>query len=80
MAIAARTSSSPSVESAVGRAALLGGLIGFVVVWAAVAAMALVTSDVDLWAAVALGAFVGSWGGLGFGAMLAASVAGNKGS
>lgn len=77
MAIAAPTSST-SVESSVGRAALIGGLLGFVAVWIAVAAVVMITSDVDVWAAVALGAFVGSWGGLGFGAMLAASVAGNK--
>lgn len=57
----------------VGRAALKGGLIGFVLVTFAVWLLAVV-SGVEPVPAVAVGVFVGSWGGLAFGAMLAASV------
>ena len=79
MAIAARPSVRvETTEAAVGRAALVGGLLGFVSVSIAVTVMAVMTSEVDVVPALALGVFVGSWGGLGFGAMLAASVAGNR--
>ena len=62
-----------TAEERVGRAAFMGGLIGFVVVSIAVWLLSVV-SGVDVLPAIALGVFVGSWGGLGFGAMLAASV------
>jgi hypothetical protein len=62
-----------TAEPRVGRAAVTGGLIGFVVVSTA-ASLLSVVSGVDVIPAVALGLFVGSWGGLGFGAMLAASI------
>ena len=62
-----------TAEENVGRAAVIGGVIGFVVVSIAVWLLA-VASGVEAIPSVALGVFVASWGGLGFGAMLAASV------
>ena len=75
MAIAARSPGDRTPEAAVGRAALVGGAVGFVGVTLAVWAMGIV-SGAGVVPALALGVFVGSWGGLGFGAMLFASVAG----
>lgn len=64
----------PIAEERVGRAAVIGGLIGVVVVTLAVWVLGVV-SGLEALPAFGLGVFVGSWGGLGFGAMLAASVA-----
>lgn len=66
-----------TVEERAGRAAVIGGVIGIVVVTLAVWLLS-VASGVEALPALGLGFFVGSWGGLGFGAMLAASVAGNR--
>jgi hypothetical protein len=76
MATAARTV-VPIAEERVGRAAVIGGLIGIVVVTLAVWVLGVV-SGLEALPALGLGMFVGSWGGFGFGAMLAASVAGNN--
>jgi hypothetical protein len=63
----------PTVEVRARRAALTGAVIGFTVVlvavWALCAAHGVASLD-----ALGLGLFVASWGGLGFGAMLAAAV------
>ena len=78
MAIAAPTTTSDrSIESSIGRAAALGGVLGFLGVTGLVWLMG-VYSGAEALPALGLGAFVGSWGGLGFGAMLAASVAGGR--
>jgi hypothetical protein len=55
------------------RAAVVGGSIGFTVVTLAVWLLA-ATNGVEAIPALGLALFVAIWGGLGFGAMLAASV------
>ena len=75
--VTAATTTVRTVEERAGRAAVIGGLIGIVVVTFAVWLLS-VASGVEALPALGLGVFVGSWGGLGFGAMLAASVAGNS--
>lgn len=75
MATAARTTVR-TAEERVGRAAVVGGAIGLVGVTLAVWLLGIV-SGLDVLPAFGLGVFVGSWGGLGFGAMVGASVAGN---
>jgi hypothetical protein len=69
-----------TIEERGGRAALVGATVGFVTVAVAVSLLALATG-LDRVTSFGLGAFVGSWGGLGFGGMLAASieVAGREG-
>lgn len=62
-----------AAETNVGRAAVIGGLVGIVVVSVSVWLLSL-ASGVEGLPAVGLGLFVGGWGGLGFGAMLGASV------
>jgi hypothetical protein len=55
------------------RALLLGGAVGGAVVWAVTFVLAL-GHDVDPAEALAVGAFVGFWGGAGLGSMVAATV------
>jgi hypothetical protein len=55
------------------RALLVGGLLGAASVWAVATAVAL-RHGVDSVEALALGAFVGLWGGGGLGSMVAASI------
>lgn len=55
------------------QAALVGGTIGFVVVTVAVWLLC-ASNGVAVVPAIGLALFVASWGGFGFGAMLAASV------
>ncbi len=65
--------SNPEGEISVGRAILVGGLLGSAVVWATVTSLAL-GHDVQLGEAMAFGAFVGFWGGGGLGSMVAATI------
>jgi hypothetical protein len=63
-----------TIEERGGRAAVTGASIGFVTVAVAVWVLGLATG-LDGITSFGLGVFVGSWGGLGFGGMLAASIA-----
>ena len=62
-----------SVEGRARRAASIGAVVGFTVVLVAVWALC-TANDVGSLDALGLGVFVAAWGGLGFGAMLAAAV------
>lgn len=66
----------PRSQPNVGRAAVQGGLIGFTVVAALITT--LVASVGGGPAAIGVGVFVGFFGGIGFGAMLAASVSSDR--
>lgn len=69
-AIAHDTAPAPAPEEAgLGRAALLGSLAGLTVIGLVIAATA-VAIGVDVVGALGLGAFVGVWGGVGFGLMV----------
>jgi hypothetical protein len=69
-----RHGSVRTIEERGSRAAVVGASIGFVTVAAAVWLLGLATG-LDGLTSFGLGVFVGSWGGLGFGGMLAASIA-----
>ena len=56
----------------IGRAAVIGAILGYLVVFPLVSAILLV-AGAGLVSAVALGAYVAIWGGPGFGAMFGAS-------
>jgi hypothetical protein len=60
-------------QISLGRAMLLGGLLGGAAVWAATTWLAL-GHEVALAEALAFGAFVGLWGGGGLGSMVAATI------
>lgn len=63
-------------ESRIGRAAVRGGLVGFVAVTVMITALvAAVGGGAE---AVGVGVFVGIFGGIGFGGMLAASVSSDR--
>lgn len=53
-----------------GRTILIGSVAGVVIAFAAVTVLARM-AGVEWWSAIGLGAFVGFWGGLGFGSMVA---------
>jgi hypothetical protein len=59
-------------EPSVARPATIGAVIGFVGVTAGVAATAM-ANGLEPGAAIGLGAYVGMWGGAGFGFMLGAT-------
>ena len=68
------TSPAPlTIEQRAGRAAVIGALIGFVGVSAAVAVLGLVNGLGGV-SSLGLGLFVATFGGIGFGAMVAASL------
>ena len=60
-----------------GRAILMGSLIGFLVVLAIVCTIA-VLAGYDAADALGVGAFAGLWGGPGFGGMMGATLAANR--
>lgn len=60
-------------EAGVGRAAVRGGIIAFVTVFAFATGIGL-SAGFDLGGAVGLGLFAGFWGGPGFGGMLGATL------
>lgn len=60
-------------DSRAGRAAVIGALVGFVVATPAFALLAYAVGAGGV-GAVAIGLFVGVWGGCGWGGMMAASV------
>jgi len=61
------------VDPPAGRAGFHGALIGFALVTAAMTVVGLI-GDLSLGGAIGLGVFVGVWGGVGFGAMLGATM------
>jgi hypothetical protein len=70
----------PAVRGAdprLGRAALVGGVMGFAAVAVAVTAIALAVGQ-ELVPALGLAAFVASWSGIGFGFMLGASISAGR--
>lgn len=66
---------SPSQPN-IGRAAIQGGLVGFAVVAALITTLVARAGGGP--AAIGVGVFVGFFGGIGFGAMLAASVSADR--
>jgi hypothetical protein len=59
-------------EAGIGRAAVIGAILGYLVVFPLVSVILLV-AGAGLVSAVAVGAYVAIWGGPGFGAMFGAS-------
>ena len=59
-------------DAGIGRAAVIGAILGYLVVFPLVSAILLV-AGAGLVSAVAVGAYVAIWGGPGFGAMFGAS-------
>ena len=59
-------------DAAVGRAAMRGAMLGFILAAPAFALVALL-SGAEAGGAIAVGVFVGLWGGCGWGGMLAAT-------
>lgn len=66
-----------TTESAALRGAILGTVIGFVVVGAIAAAIAL-NAGASMIAAAGFGAFAAFWGGPGFGGMLGATLSATR--
>jgi hypothetical protein len=63
-----------SGDASIGHAAVRGAIIGYFVVLAFVSALVFTTTDVGLGTALAVGAYVGIWGGPGWGGMMAAQM------
>jgi hypothetical protein len=63
-----------SGDASIGHAAVRGAIIGYFVVLAFVSALVFTTTDVGLGTALAVGAYVGIWGGPGWGGMVAAQM------
>lgn len=63
-------------EPGFGKAVVLGGLVGFLVVFALSSAAFIFLTTYGLGTAVGASVFVGAFGGVGFGAMVAASLFG----
>jgi hypothetical protein len=66
-----------TADEQIGRSATMGAILGFFGVSLAVAVLGIVIGQ-HPGASLALGVFVGLFGGLGFGAMMGASVATNR--
>jgi hypothetical protein len=64
----------PAFEDGLAKATAIGGAVGFLIVFALAAAGLHFISDAGLPAALAGACFVGAFGGLGSGAMMAASL------
>jgi hypothetical protein len=63
-----------SADASIGHAAVRGAIIGYFVVLALVSALIFTTAGVGLGTALAVGAYVAIWGGLGWGGMVAAQM------
>ena len=61
-----------SSDAGIGRAAVKGAIVGFFVVLALISTMLFTVAGVRLWVALGVGAYVGFWGGPGWGGMVAA--------
>lgn len=65
-------STMDSSDASIGRAAVRGAIVGFFAVLALISTMIFTVAGVSLAVAVGVGAFVGIWGGPGWGGMMAA--------
>ena len=65
-------STRDSSDASIGRAAVRGAIVGFFVVLALISTMLFTVAGVSLWVALGVGAYVGVWGGPGWGGMVAA--------
>ena len=63
-----------SADASIGHAAVRGAIIGYFVVLAFVSALVFTTAGVGFGVALAVGAYVAIWGGLGWGGMMAAQM------
>jgi hypothetical protein len=61
-------------DAGLGRALVLGGVVGFVVVYLIAFGLFLVVGDYEVATAAGVAMFVGLFGGVGFGAMVGASI------
>jgi hypothetical protein len=61
-----------SSDASIGRAAVRGAIVGFFAVVALISMMLFTVAGVSLGVALAVGAYVGIWGGPGWGGMMAA--------
>jgi hypothetical protein len=60
-----------SSDAGIGRAAVRGAIVGFFAVLALISTLLFTVGGVSLGVAVAVGAYVGIWGGPGWGGMVA---------
>ena len=63
-----------STDASIGHAAVRGAIIGYFAVLALVGTLVFTTAGVGLGTALAVGAYVGIWGGPGWGGMVAAQM------
>lgn len=59
-----------TIDKKCARSAFIGAVVGFFLSTVVVTVLLLVAFDIEVASAVALGLFVGVWGGLGFGMMV----------
>jgi hypothetical protein len=72
MTHATGSSARDSSDATIGLAAVRGAIVGFFVVLALISTMLFTVAGVSLWVALGVGAYVGIWGGPGWGGMVAA--------
>lgn len=65
-------STMDSSDASIGRAAVKGAIIGFFAVLALISTLLFLVAGVSLAVALGVGAYVGIWGGPGWGGMVAA--------
>lgn len=65
-------SAMDSSDASIGRAAVRGAIVGFFAVLALVSTLLFLVAGVSLAVAMGVGAYVGIWGGPGWGGMVAA--------
>ena len=70
--LATGRNSSDSTDASIGHAAVRGAIVGYFAVLVLVGALVFTVAGVGLGTAVAVGAYVGIWGGPGWGGMVAA--------
>jgi hypothetical protein len=72
--LATGRNSFDSTDASIGHAAVRGAIIGYFAVLVLVGAIVFTTAGVGLGTALAVGAYVGIWGGPGWGGMVAAQM------
>ncbi len=65
-------STMDSADASIGRAAVRGAIVGFFAVLALISTLLFTVAGVSLAVALGVGAYVGIWGGPGWGGMVAA--------
>lgn len=72
--LATGRNSSDSTDASIGHAAVRGAIIGYFAVVALIGTLVFTVAGVGIGTALAVGAYVGIWGGPGWGGMVAAQI------